>query len=101
MSDEPKLVSVSIADLPDREFHDGDYRRGYFQGYFQALEDVSTHEKTVSQCQDFLYDKLCQWRYKDRIDKFICPPEVWHKSTVKQRTAPEFVQKLHESRDHK
>lgn len=50
------------------------YRRGYYQGYFTALEDLT--RKTKAQCEKHLYGKLYKWRYHKTKSKWIEPPEL-------------------------
>ncbi len=49
------------------------YRRGYFQGFFAALDAIQ-NGKTESELDRFLCDDLFSWRYGKHNGKFVQPP---------------------------
>jgi hypothetical protein len=50
------------------------YRRGYTQGYFQALTDLEAGH-SLAAASRFLDKDLCDWRYRAALT-FIVPPEL-------------------------
>lgn len=49
------------------------YRRGYFQGYFRAL-DAMDHGWSWTACEKFLYGLLYKWRFCKHRGQFTEPP---------------------------
>lgn len=54
------------------------YRRGYFQGYYSALEDANKGY-SFRRLYRFLESKLFDWRYRKGKEKVILPPEYKEK----------------------
>lgn len=65
-----------ILDTPQAESEDGecDYRRGYTQGYSQAMDDMEMHGWT--KCAKFFDSKLMNWRAADHMGSLVLPPEL-------------------------
>lgn len=57
------------------------FRRGFYQGYFEALRDgPSLKEK-----EEIFYEKLTPWRFSDEYDQALtppCHPRRWNHSSV-------------------
>lgn len=49
------------------------YRRGYFQGYFRAMDAIDSGS-SLSACEKFLYGLLYKWRYCKHKGKLVPPP---------------------------
>lgn len=69
-----KLKLKNFSEINDKDFDDSDYRRGYTQGYFQALSDSDLYG--FRKCYSFLNKKLMDWRYKGNLQSFTLPPEI-------------------------
>jgi hypothetical protein len=75
--DEP--LTVCLADLPPASpeslrAHESAYRRGFCQGYAQALAD--RQGSSPQQCDEHLYDELLPWRYERHHGAMTFPPTL-------------------------
>jgi hypothetical protein len=72
-----RKLSTPVEGVPSSE---AGYRRGYTQGYFNALEAVEAAlgAKVPEEVAKFFYDVLFQWRRKGAVENW----EVWEQPPV-------------------
>ena len=54
------------------------YRRGYMQGYAQAIRDIE-RGKSLQEIDDFMHKKIARWRFQTKDEKLITakfPPVI-------------------------
>lgn len=61
-------------DAKEEVYNDSDYRRGYYQGYFQALEDAENGK--IKEMTAFLNGELHKWRFETSTEEEVWPPEL-------------------------
>lgn len=84
-SNNTKRRNVKKLNLKDELGEDKDYRRGYHQGYFQALTDVNRFYNKQTRILDiFLDTELTRWRYELSDEgKIKNPPEFKYSKNSK------------------
>ncbi len=74
-----QMSITRVADIPpltERELAmiENAYRRGYFQGYYNALDDSEHSGKTFAKLMDWVNSKLFRWRYAKHGGDMTEPP---------------------------
>lgn len=70
------LAELAPPDPSTVEAAEGAYRRGYFQGYHDALDALDKRRTTAARAFDFFFGALAEWRYKRHGGQFETPPRV-------------------------
>jgi hypothetical protein len=63
-----------ISEHISKKHGDSQYRRGYCQGYYKALEDLRNFSSR--HCEKHLIKKLNKWRFETPNHEVIFPPEL-------------------------
>ncbi len=87
--DKPRIKVVTAKDIlnmpPRSDEHEAEYRRGYCDGFIQAVDDMYDHmakrnavRKNFREVYDFFWDHwqgvLSKWRHTDRHNHLYFPP---------------------------
>ena len=70
-------MNNSTMKVNQNHISESSYRRGYHQGYFQALQDLQSNKDKLL---DFVYDEIEPWREEDHRGNPNIPPRSGSKA---------------------